>query len=71
MKIKIYILCLFLSSSFMIQAQDNYHTSLQTSLQSNFGLPAGSWVFNNTEAANLNSDYVYGAVTASNQTTVP
>lgn len=70
MKIKICFMFLFLCSNFMIQAQDNYHTTLQNSLQNNFGLPAGSWVFNNTEAANLNSDYVYGAVTASNQTTV-
>lgn len=47
-------------------AQDAYHQSLQNSLQGNYGLPAGAWVLNNTEVANLNADYWYGNISASN-----
>ncbi len=65
MLIKIrFFLLLFLLPVFSY-AQDNYHTSLQTSLQSNFGLPAGDWVFNNTETANFNSAYSYGDISTS------
>ena len=46
-----------------LQAQDTYHTELQTQLQSTYGLPAGSWVFADSEAANLATDFSYGSVT--------
>ena len=49
-----------------LMAQDAYHTGLQSSLQASYNLPAGSWVLNNTEAANLQNDYTYGGVTATN-----
>ncbi len=45
--------------------QDAYHTNLQNFLQTNYGLPAGNWGFNNTENANLQSDFSYGSLTAS------
>lgn len=61
----ILILACFLSIG--VTAQDAYHTALQNELQNNYGLPAGAWVLHNTEAANLNDDYSYGNVTASNQ----
>lgn len=51
----------------MAWAQDTYHSNLQASLQSNYSLPAGNWVLNNTEAANLNADYWWGDINASNQ----
>ncbi len=60
MKGKIYLLCLFIFSGFLTNAQDTYHTSLQNYLQSNFNLPNGNWVFNNSEAGNFNIDYHYG-----------
>jgi endo-1,4-beta-xylanase len=44
-----------------LNAQDAYHTALQNTLQTTYGLPAGSWVFHNTETANLNADFAYGA----------
>ncbi|MEZ4931099.1 MAG: endo-1,4-beta-xylanase [Saprospiraceae bacterium] len=53
-----------------VTAQDTYHTSLQNSLQSNYGLPQGTWLLNDSEAANLNSDFSYGNITASNQAAV-
>lgn len=54
-----FLTALFLAA--VVQAQDAYHTALQNSLQTTYGLPAGSWVFNNTETANLNADFAYGA----------
>ncbi len=54
---------------FALSAQDNYHNNLQSELQTNYGLPVGSWVFNNTEIANLNSDYSYGDITVMNVAT--
>ncbi len=53
-----------------VDAQDSYHTMLQNNLQSNFGLPAGAWLLHDSEAANINSDYVYGNINSSNQTAV-
>ena len=49
------------------KAQDAYHTALQNYLQTEYGLPAGSWALNNTEAANLNSDFWWGDINAGNQ----
>jgi len=46
-----------------VLAQDPYHTALQNDLQNNYGLPAGAWLLNDTESANLNSDYHYGNLT--------
>jgi len=44
---------LFFSLLFsLLLAQDAYHNQLQTSLSNDYGLPAGTWVFNDTEAAN-------------------
>jgi GH35 family endo-1,4-beta-xylanase len=50
-----------------VQAQDTYHTNLQNTLQSTYNLPVGNWIFNNTEAANLNVDYAYGVGNQSTQ----
>ena len=58
-------ICLF---HFALSAQDSYHNNLQSELQSNYSLPTGTWVFNDTEVANLNSDYSYGAITSTNLT---
>ena len=44
-----------------VHSQDAYHTALQTSLQNDYSLPAGNWVFNNAEAANLGAAFAYGA----------
>lgn len=48
-------------------AQDAYHTSLQTTLQDDYSLPMGEWLLNDTEAANLSDDYSYGGLSTSNQ----
>lgn len=53
---------------FALSAQDAYHNNLQSELQTNYSLPTGSWVFNNTEAANLIADYSYGDITRTNLT---
>ncbi len=50
-----------------IHAQDAYHTTLQNALQNDYGLPPGAWILNNTEAANLNSDFWWGDISAGNQ----
>jgi endo-1,4-beta-xylanase len=52
----------------LLSAQDAYHSNLQSELQTDYGLPAGNWVFNDTEAANLNMDFSYGSVTLTNAT---
>ena len=62
--IQLWAICLMTISS---TAQDAYHTSLQNNLQTNYGLPTGNWILNNTEAANLNSDFWYGNINGSNQ----
>lgn len=62
--IQVLAFCLLINTSI---AQDAYHSSLQNTLQSNYGLPAGNWVLNNTETANLDSDYWYGDLNGSNQ----
>lgn len=66
MKRPIPLLALFLTS-IGIFAQDAYHSALQNTLQSNYGLPPGGWLLNDTEAANLNSDFWYGDISAGNQ----
>ncbi|MCB9266612.1 MAG: endo-1,4-beta-xylanase [Lewinellaceae bacterium] len=66
MKRTVPILALLMMSALAI-AQDAYHTALQNTLQNNYGLPAGAWLLNNTEAANLNSDFWYGDITAANE----
>ena len=65
MKIKFAIYFCFLMCS--LQGQDIYHTNLQSFLQNTHDLPVGNWVFNNSETANLNSDFWYGDVTGTNQ----
>lgn len=62
--IDVLALCLF---SICATAQDAYHTNLQNTLQNDYGLPAGSWILNETEAANLASAYSYGDINMSNQ----
>lgn len=47
-----------------LKAQDAYHISLQDDLQTNYGLPLGNWVLNDTEVANLQTDFTYGEVVA-------
>ncbi len=61
---------LFLLSVFtipLLYSQDVYHNDLQAFLQSNYSLPAGNWTFNNTENANLQSDFSWGTLTATDQ----
>src|SRR5690606_22284387 len=67
-RMKLYppLIAIFLMS-FVAKAQDAYHTALQGALQGSYGLPAGNWVLNNTEAANLNSDFWWGDISAGNQ----
>ena len=61
-----FVLPIFLFfSALFAHAQDSYHSNLQNELQSSFALPAGTWVLNNTEAANLTSDFSYGNVVLS------
>ena len=48
-------------------AQDAYHNALQSTLQNEYGLPAGNWVLNDTEEANLSNDFWYGDITAGNE----
>lgn len=66
MKLPLCILAICLMSA-GAHAQDAYHTALQNSLQNDFGLPAGNWLLNNTETANLNADYWYGDISGNNQ----
>ncbi|MCB0565694.1 MAG: endo-1,4-beta-xylanase [Phaeodactylibacter sp.] len=66
MKLPICVLAALLMS-ICAHAQDAYHSALQNSLQNDYGLPAGGWLLNNTEAANLNADYWYGDISGSNQ----
>jgi len=50
---------LFVAFNFT-QAQDTYHTDLQTMLQNDYSLPLGEWVLFNTESGNLNNAITYG-----------
>lgn len=50
---------------FTLSAQDTYHSSLQNYLQTNFDLPSGTWVFNDSEAGNFSIDYNYGNMNVS------
>lgn len=43
-----------------IFAQDNYHNNLQTTLSNDYNLPAGNWVFNNTEVNNYSQISSWG-----------
>ena len=47
--------------------QDAYHSNLQSFLQATHNLPLGSWVLNDSEAANLNSDSWYGDIIGTNE----
>lgn len=60
-----FLLGLCLTITNILSAQDAYHTNLQNSLQNDYGLPVGTWVLNNSEAANLGSDFAYGDIQAS------
>ena len=53
---------LFLVFPVIVSAQDTYHSNLQAELQTQYNLPFGTWVFHDTEAANLNNDFSYGGV---------
>jgi hypothetical protein len=64
-KISLFLSCLFFFLSIHLSAQDTYHSNLQSELQSTYGLPEGSWIFNDTETANLGIDYSYGNVNLS------
>lgn len=66
MKLTTFVLALSLLS-FNITAQDAYHTALQNNLQTNYNLPQGEWVLNDSEAANLNGDFWYGDISGSDQ----
>ena len=61
-KITFLLYSLLLAFPGILFSQDAYHSNLQSELQANYGLPEGDWVFNDTEAANLNMDYSYGSV---------
>ena len=54
-----YFLC-WLLLPLPLVAQDNYHRSLQREMQDSFGLPAGQWILNDNEQANLDQDFWYG-----------
>ena len=62
--LQIFALTLFALSSI---AQDAYHSNLQNTLQSDYGLPTGTWVLNDNEAANLSSDFSYGNISVSDE----
>jgi GH35 family endo-1,4-beta-xylanase len=64
--LQLLVLCLVAHNAL---AQDAYHTYLQNTMKNDYGLPAGAWLLNDTEAANLNGDYWYGNISASNQPT--
>ncbi|MEL6674440.1 MAG: endo-1,4-beta-xylanase [Bacteroidota bacterium] len=44
-----------------LQAQDAYHTQLQTDLQATYGLPAGNWVFYTNESDIMGNFTHYGS----------
>ncbi|MFQ5445731.1 MAG: endo-1,4-beta-xylanase, partial [Saprospiraceae bacterium] len=48
-------------------AQDTYHANLQSSLQTDYGLPAGNWVFYDNETANYGADYTWGDASSADQ----
>ncbi|HMQ48690.1 MAG TPA: endo-1,4-beta-xylanase [Saprospiraceae bacterium] len=64
---KLFAIAAISSMAIWALGQDTYHTNLLSGLQTNYGLPAGTWVLNNTESANLNADYWWGDINASNQ----
>lgn len=55
----VYFLLLSLSC-LLLTAQDDYHNNLQTSLSSEYNLPSGNWVFNNTETMNYSQIASWG-----------
>ncbi len=57
----IFIFLLLLLAFNFSQAQDDYHTNLQTTLQNDFSLPVGNWVLYNNETDILNTAISYGA----------
>ncbi|RMG84612.1 MAG: hypothetical protein D6714_07555, partial [Bacteroidetes bacterium] len=62
-----FFLFYFWAFSSILNAQDAYHAGLQAMLQTDYGLPAGDWVLNDSEAANLEDDYWYGDLSGSNE----
>lgn len=60
MRLLVFLCCFFLVSWQGLLAQDAYHQSLQTELQADYSLNGGSWIFSNTEMANLNNATRYG-----------
>ena len=55
----------FLSLASNLQAQDAYHSSLQTQLQTTYSLPTGSqWILPNIEAATMANVGNYGGTTS-------
>ncbi len=47
--------------SYFLTAQDQYHTTIENKLLTEYGLQNGQWVFFNDEVQNLDIDYLYGA----------
>lgn len=62
--LKILFFCLSYTTIF---TQDIYHSNLQNSLQTDYGLPLAEWVFHDNEAANLSSAFSYGNITVQNE----
>ena len=62
-----FILTIVFCFPLLLWAQDDYHTNLQNSLQDTYGLPAGSWVFHDSEASNLQADFTYGDITVNEE----
>ena len=59
MKIRLLLFALLLSG-FALHAQDAYHNSVVTLLETQYDLPQGEWIFTNTESGNLAVDISYG-----------
>lgn len=55
------IAAIVLLSSLNLLAQDAYHNTLISQMQSQYGLPAGNWILPNTETATFTASTTYGA----------
>ena len=64
-----YALVFFLCQSWMLLAQDNYHSNLQSNLSSNYGLPSGTWIFTDNEEGNYSNISNWGGTRASESVT--
>ncbi len=53
-------LFIILLTAHTAHAQDSYHNNLQTSLQTTYSLPAGTWALPNTEQATIAAAWSYG-----------